>query len=298
MAVAVARPLQLDGCSSAPVLHVHRRRVVVVPAPIHPVLDAPAGHRHAGRESVVFRLLRELVAQGDAAALAVGQRLGRRHIERVAVEAAAVAVLVAGEPSHVPPVRAGAVLPHHAQVVVVLEPQVVAGTEPEAVRRIGQQPERDLLDARAQLGIRAGIPSRPRVVNGVEAVVPAVLQGERCPARTAPRLAPQQLQVRAGRVRIVEPAVAEAHGTTQLQTVFSDGSRCCRARGKQQPGHAARDDGPCAHATLLIHERCASLRPGAGPRQTRGPRDCKVPVRMLCFPATRRPAATHDRIRR
>jgi len=219
--VAVTRPLQLRRPAIALPLCRHRCALVTMRAARLRVLHLACKGRCAQQQLAACPGARLLYPCMQPLPLAVWQRVGLRHIERIAVIARAGAEFVAGEPADMPGGVATGMHHHQPGVVVILDAQVVAGAEPETLRSGRQQPERHLLDTGLELGLVAELPARIGVMHGVEAVIPAVLRGKRerpCPCI---QVCLQQFQLQAAGGRVVQPAVVESHGAAGLEV------RCC-----------------------------------------------------------------------
>ena len=162
-----------------------------------------------------------------------------------------------------PLVRAGRALPHHAEVVVVLDAEVVARTEPRTVRGRGQQAERHLLDAGADVGRGTcaailELPARIGMVDSVEAVVPAVLQREERRTGVAACIDAEEFEFGTAARSVIKPTVVEADSASKLETgrlvVVVLRRHCGRGSDenpRQQTLETARDHDESAHLDKL-----------------------------------------------
>lgn len=140
---------------------------------------------------------------------------------------------------------AGAVNHYKARIVIILNAQVVAGAEPEALRNGREQPERDLLDTCLELGSIGELPARVGVMHGVEAIVPAVLGREGKRSGSSVKVCTQQFKLQAAGRPVVEPAIVEPDGASWIKVRISMevilrsicSQRSSRQRGSDNEGN-------------------------------------------------------------
>gem|GEM_PF-5541400 len=256
--MAVAGPLQLGGPWPVLPLRVDGGSVLAMVLAAVDVLQ-PADKAGSSQQPLAAGVAAAVLDAGmDTVALAVGQGVGGGDVEGVAPVAPGIAVFITTEPAQMP--LGAAVLPaqHQAGVVVILQPEVVAGTEPETVRGGGQQAKGYLLDAGFQGRVRSELPAQPCVVDGIEAVVPAVLGRKGQRAGAGFQVGAQKFQVDAVGGAVIQPAVVETDGAADVQI----GVFFCAVFGHcvsgETSGKGGRDDqGESPHEQLLcLHLHC------------------------------------------